>query len=123
MGFGQAVSSFWNNYTNFKGRARRSEYWFASLFLFLANIAAVIADAITGFLDVESGFGLIQAVWFLAILIPAISLLARRLHDTNRSGWWILILLVPFVGAVVLFVFTLLDSHPMENRWGLSPKS
>jgi uncharacterized membrane protein YhaH (DUF805 family) len=128
MGFAEAISSFWNNYVTFKGRARRSEYWFAALFLFLASLAATIldvalfSDQFGEFLEASGGLGVIGVLWALAVFLPSLSLLIRRLHDTNRSGWWVLIGLVPLAGAIVLFVFSVLDSNPGENRFGPSPK-
>lgn len=128
MGFSEAISSFWTNYVTFRGRARRSEYWFAALFLVLASLAASIldvalfSDQLGEFLEDTGGLGIIGALWALAVFLPSLSLFIRRLHDTNRSGWWVLIGLIPFAGAIVLLVFALLDSDPGENRFGPSPK-
>jgi uncharacterized membrane protein YhaH (DUF805 family) len=128
VGFSDAISSFWANYVMFRGRARRSEYWFAALFLVLASLAASIldvalfSDQLGEFLEDTGGLGIIGALLTLAAFLPSLSLLIRRLHDTNRSGWWVLIGLIPFAGAIVLLVFALLDSDPGENRFGPSPK-
>ena len=128
MDFGTAITSFWTNYVNFKGRARRSEYWFAVLFLFLTNLAATFVDSavfdtdITGLLETGGG-GLVGTLWAFAVLLPSVALLVRRLHDTGRSAWWLLIALIPLAGAIVLFVFTVFDSDPGENKFGVSPKS
>jgi len=127
MGFGTAVKSFWANYANFKGRARRSEYWFISLFLFLTNLAAAIIDFVLLGNDIDrfianGGGGIVGLVWILATIVPALSVLVRRLHDTGRSGWWALIGFVPLAGGIVLFVFTVSDTHPGENTYGPSPK-
>jgi uncharacterized membrane protein YhaH (DUF805 family) len=128
VGFSEAISSFWTNYVTFRGRARRSEYWFAALFLVLASLAASIldvalfSDQLGEFLEDTGGLGIIGALWALAVFLPSLSLFIRRLHDTNRSGWWVLIGLIPFAGAIVLLVFALLDSDPGENRFGPSPK-
>jgi len=127
MKFGFAVRSFWKNYATFKGRSRRSEYWFISLFLFLTNLAAAIIDFVLMEGDVDrfianGGGGIVGLIWILATLVPALAVLVRRLHDTGRSGWWALIGLVPLVGAIVLVVFTVTDSHPQENKYGPSPK-
>ncbi|SCX14903.1 DUF805 domain-containing protein [Candidatus Aquiluna sp. UB-MaderosW2red] len=112
---------------NFKGRARRSEYWFISLFLFLTNLAVAIIDFVLLGSDVDrfianGGGGIVGLIWIFATIIPALSVLARRLHDTNRSGWWILIGFMPVVGAIVLVVFTLTDSSDGDNKYGPSPK-
>jgi uncharacterized membrane protein YhaH (DUF805 family) len=127
MGFGEAVRSFWSNYVNFKGRARRSEYWFISLFLFLTNLAVAIIDFVLLGSDVDrfianGGGGIVGLIWIFATIIPALSVLARRLHDTNRSGWWMLIGFVPLVGGIVLIVFTVTDASTGHNKYGPSPK-
>ncbi|MEY4990171.1 MAG: hypothetical protein RIS08_397 [Actinomycetota bacterium] len=117
MSFGQAITAFWSNYANFKGRARRSEYWFATLFLVITNISALILDA------AAETDPVIQSLWSLAVFLPSLAVLVRRLHDTNRSGWWVLIALVPLVGFIVLIVFTVQDSQGIDNRYGLNPKA
>ncbi len=127
MGFQAAVRSFWANYATFKGRARRSEYWFIQLFLVLTNLAAAIIDLVLmdGDFDrfiANGGGGIVGLVWLLATIVPALAVLVRRLHDTGRTGWWALIGLVPLVGGIVLFVFSVLDSQPEENKYGPSPK-
>jgi uncharacterized membrane protein YhaH (DUF805 family) len=128
MNFGSALKSFWTNYTNFKGRARRSEYWFVQLFLVIVNLAAAVIDFALMDGDVErfvanGGGGIVGLILILATIIPAIAVLIRRLHDTGRSGWWALIGLIPLAGAIVLLVFTVEDSNPTENKYGPSPKS
>jgi uncharacterized membrane protein YhaH (DUF805 family) len=128
MSFGAALSSFWSNYATFAGRARRSEYWFIQLFLILTNLAAAAIDLVLMDGDVDQfiangGGGIVGLVWLVATIVPALAVLVRRLHDTNRSGWWALIGLIPVVGAIVLLVFTVQDSHPGENIHGPSPKS
>jgi uncharacterized membrane protein YhaH (DUF805 family) len=127
MGFGESIQSFFTNYVKFTGRARRSEYWFVTLFLFLTTLGATVIDAalFDGDVDdflLDGGWGVFGVLWGLAVLLPSIALLVRRLHDSDKSAWWILILLVPFAGVIVLFVFTLLDSTPGENKHGPSPK-
>lgn len=127
MGFKEALRSFWSNYRNFKGRARRSEYWFITLFLFLTNLAAAIIDfaILGGDIDrfiANGGGGIVGLIWILVTIVPAVSVLVRRLHDTNRPGWWALIGLVPVVGGIVLLVFSVQDSLPGENKYGPSPK-
>lgn len=128
MSFGAAIKSFWTNYANFNGRARRSEYWFISLFLFLTNSAAAAIDLVLLEGDVDQflangGGGIVGLLWILATIVPALAVQIRRLHDTGKSGWWVLIGLVPFAGAVVLVIFYLLDSDLGENKFGPSPKT
>jgi uncharacterized membrane protein YhaH (DUF805 family) len=127
MDFATAVKSFWTNYRNFKGRARRSEYWFIQLFLVLTNLAAAAIDLALMNGDVDrfianGGGGIVGLIWILATIAPALAVLIRRLHDIGKSGWWALIGLVPFVGAIVLLVFTVQDSQAEANSYGPSPK-
>lgn len=128
MHFGEAIRSFWKNYVNFKGRARRSEYWFAALFLFLTNLAATTIDGALFATDLDvflatGGWGPIGVLWSLAVFLPSLALLVRRLHDAGRSAWWLLIALVPIAGVIVLFIFTVFDSDPEENKYGAFPKT
>lgn len=127
MDFGTALKAFWSNYRNFKGRARRSEYWFIQLFLVATNLAAAVIDLALMDGDVDrfianGGGGIVGLIWILATIVPALAVLIRRLHDTNRSGWWALIGLVPIVGTIVILVFTVKDSDQGKNRFGASPK-
>jgi len=127
LDFQRALRSFWKRYRDFRGRSRRSEYWFIQLFLVVTNIAVAIIDlALMGW-DVDrfianGGGGIVGLVWILLTIVPAVAVLVRRLHDTGKSGWWALVGFLPLVGAVVLLVFTVTDSSPGENKFGLSPK-
>ncbi|WP_433383199.1 DUF805 domain-containing protein [Actinoplanes sp. CA-142083] len=110
-------------YAEFHGRARRSEYWFFFLFSAIVSIVGSILDAIFGFRGWAYGTtGPIQGILQLAILVPSLAVGARRLHDTSRSGWWLLIGLVPFVGWIILLIFFVQDSHP-ANQHGPNPKA
>jgi uncharacterized membrane protein YhaH (DUF805 family) len=127
MSFGTALRAFWSNYRNFKGRARRSEYWFIQLFLVATNLAAAVIDLALMDGDVDrfianGGGGIVGLIWILATIVPALAVLIRRLHDTNRSGWWALIGLVPIIGTIAILIFTVTDSTQGENRYGASPK-
>lgn len=103
-------------YAVFSGRARRTEYWMFILF-------NVIIAAVLGFIEGLIGSpGTISGLYSLAVLIPSLAVLARRLHDTDRSGWWILIGLVPFIGALVLLIFAVLPGTQGSNRFGPDPK-
>ena len=128
MGFGEAVKSFWSHYSKFKGRSRRSEYWWIQLFLVLTNLAVAAIDLVLMNGDVErfianGGGGIVGLIWILVTIVPALAVLVRRLHDTGKSGWWVLIGFVPLVGGIVLLVFTVLDSDSGENKFGESPKA
>ena len=127
MGFGEAVKSFWSHYSKFKGRSRRSEYWWIQLFLVLTNLAVAAIDLVLMNGDVErfianGGGGIVGLIWILVTIVPALAVLVRRLHDTGKSGWWVLIGFVPLVGGIVLLVFTVLDSDSGENKFGESRK-
>ena len=104
-------------YAEFNGRARRREYWWFTL----VNVIIVILLSVVGRITHIGPW--LSALYGLAILIPGLAVGVRRLHDTNRSGWWLLIALVPFVGAIILLVFVLLDSQPGDNRYGPNPKA
>lgn len=91
------------------------------LFNILIAIVLAILDTLLGF-TTESGFGVLGLIYALAILIPGIAVAIRRLHDTGRSGWWILIGLVPLIGFIVLLVFYVQDSIPGDNEYGPNPK-
>ena len=104
-------------YAVVSGRARRKEYWM----FFLFNIIIVF---VLGFIEgLVGGQGIISTLYSLAVLIPGIAVSVRRLHDINRSGWWLLIGLVPIIGAIVLLVFMVQDSQPGENQYGRNPKT
>ena len=106
-----------DKYAVFSGRARRKEYWMFLLFNVLIAIGLGIIEAVIG-----TG-GLLGAVYSLAVLIPSIAVTVRRLHDTSRTGWWILIVLVPVVGTIILLIFMVLDSQPGDNEYGPNPKA
>jgi uncharacterized membrane protein YhaH (DUF805 family) len=127
MSFGTALRAFWSNYRNFKGRARRSEYWFIQLFLVATNLVAAVIDLALMDGDVDrfianGGGGIVGLIWIIATIVPALAVLIRRLHDTNRSGWWALIGFVPIIGTIAILIFTVTDSTQGENRYGASPK-
>lgn len=109
-------------YAVFSGRARRKEYWFFVLFNIIISIVLAVIDGVTGSFDPEAGMGLLGGIYTLAVLIPGIAVSVRRLHDTERSGWWLLIALVPLIGAIVLLVFMVQDSKPGQNQYGANPK-
>ncbi|MFZ2171181.1 MAG: DUF805 domain-containing protein [Methylococcaceae bacterium] len=109
-------------YAVFDGRARRKEYWYFTLFNFLAFFIVTFIDSAIGSFNYEVGIGLFGGIYSLAVLIPAIAVSVRRLHDTNRSGWWLLIELIPVIGAIVLLIFLVQDSQQGDNQYGPNPK-
>lgn len=110
-------------YADFSGRASRSEYWYFVLFYLLIAIGLTVIDGVTGTLDAKSGVGLLSGIFGLAMIVPSISVNVRRLHDINRSGWWLLLIFAVIIGWIVLLVFGAMDSQPGDNRFGTNPKS
>ena len=109
-------------YAEFEGRSRRKEYWFFALFNTLFSTILVFSDSLVGTFNEAAGLGLLSGIYSLAVMIPSLSVLVRRLHDTGRSGWWALIIFLPLIGIIVLLVFCLLDSDDGDNRYGSNPK-
>lgn len=109
-------------YAVFNGRARRKEYWYYFLINFVIITALLVVDNMVGTLDTETGTGLISGIYALAVLLPGIAVAVRRLHDSDRSGWWVLIALIPIVGPIILIFFLIQDSTAGENRFGPNPK-
>ena len=109
-------------YAVFSGRARRKEYWYFVLFNIIISIVLLVIDGIAGTIDAETGIGLLDSIYTLAIFIPSIAVGVRRLHDIGRTGWWLLILLIPLIGFIVIIIFLLQDSTPCENEYGANPK-
>jgi len=106
-------------YAVFEGRAQRKEYWMFVLFNF---IIVVILGFIEGLLHTDLTVNVLSGIYSLAVLIPSIAVGVRRLHDTDRSGWWMLISLIPIIGMLVLLYFMVLDSNAGSNRFGANPK-
>jgi uncharacterized membrane protein YhaH (DUF805 family) len=102
-------------YAVFTGRARRSEFWYFVLF-------NIIIAVILNVLGMALGTFVLGALYALAVFIPGLAVSVRRLHDTGRSGWWILLGLIPIVGAIILIIFCIEDSKPGENQYGPNPK-
>ncbi len=109
-------------YAVFNGRAQRKEYWFFTLFNVIFALILGFLDGLFGTLDAQTGVGILGAIYALAVLLPGLSVTIRRLHDTDRSGWWVFIILIPIIGALALLVFMVLDSIPNDNRFGSNPK-
>ena len=106
----------WKKFAEFSGRARRQEFWMFALFNFLVSVAIGIVDGILG------TNGALGGLYSLAVLIPSLAVGVRRLHDTDRCGWWLLLPLIPIVGGIILLVFFCSDSKPGANRFGPNPK-
>jgi len=108
-----------SKYADFSGRARRAEYWWFTLFTVLVSIVTGILDGILG---LGSGYlGVFTVIGYLALALPSLAVGARRLHDTSKSGWLLLIGIIPIIGGLILLVLFLMDSHG-DNQYGPSPK-
>jgi uncharacterized membrane protein YhaH (DUF805 family) len=108
-------------YADFKGRARRREYWMFTLINVLISLLATIIDMMSGTGSAESGVGLFSTLYTLAVLIPSLAVTFRRLHDIGKSGWWVFIVLVPLIGSIWLIILLATDSTD-DNRYGVRPK-
>ena len=110
------------HYADFNGRARRSEYWYFVLFNFIVSILIGLSlGVIAGLLNVPALVYLAH-LWSLAVFIPSLAVSVRRLHDIGRSGWWLLLSLIPLVGAIILIIWHCTDSQPAANQYGPNPK-
>lgn len=109
-------------YAVFNGRSRRKEYWYFFLFNIIISIILRFIDVVIGSFSVEAGMGLFGSVYILAVLVPWMAVMVRRLHDVDLSGWWMLLGVFPYIGAIVLLVFMTQDSNPDENQYGENPK-
>ncbi len=117
MQFTDAVrTAIVERYADFQGRASRSEFWWFALFYFLLSFAVGIVGAASDTLG-----GLLNLVLSLGLLLPSLAVSIRRLHDTDRTGWWILLYLVPVIGAIVLIVFFVQRGTDGANRFGADP--
>lgn len=114
MGFQEAVKSGFDHYTKFDGRASRPMFWWWVLFAIIAGVAANIVDAIIG-------APIFSVIVGLGLLLPGISVAIRRLHDTGRTGWWLLIWLIPLIGAIILIVFYVQEGDAGDNQYGPPP--
>lgn len=120
----EAVKAVFSKYATFEGRARRAEYWWFVLFNLIVSIilgAAFGGGHGMGEGGMMMGGNLVSTIWSLATLLPSIAVGARRLHDIDRSGWWLLIGFLPLIGWIVLLVFFVKSGTPGPNRFGTDP--
>ncbi len=110
------------NYANFNGRARRSEYWYYTLVNIIILIIASILDNALGLTLGALPYGAFYCLYGLAVFIPGLAVAVRRLHDVNKSGWFLLIALIPLVGAIWLLVLFCTEGTKGENQYGADPK-
>ena len=110
-------------YALFRGRARRREYWRFVLNYLLCYAALLVVDLLTGTFSFESQRGLLGGMFLLFMFIPALAVAVRRLHDTGRSGWWLLLAVIPLVGQLVLLYFFIDEGDEGDNDYGPDPKA
>ena len=109
-------------YTRFNGRARRKEFWYFNLISSLISLVLAFLDTLLQLGSGSTDSRLLLSIYFLGTLLPSYAVTIRRLHDIGKSGWWLLIGLIPLIGSVVLLCFCLQDSEPGANRFGRNPK-
>lgn len=114
MGFGEAISTCSSKYTTFSGRAARPEYWYWVLFTVIAGIVFIVIQYAIS----VTGGQVLSWIFDLATIIPSIAVAARRLHDTDRSGWWQLLVLIPIIGWILLLVWFCQPGTQDTNRFG-----
>ena len=121
-----------DNYANFKGRARRKEYWMFVLVYVIILIACMVLDNVLGIVfmmdagplgEISMGYGWLDSICSLVHFIPGLGLVVRRLHDVGKSGWFYLLILLPIVGWIWLLVLYCTEGQKEDNKWGPDPKA
>ena len=123
MEFPEAAKSGFKHYATFSGRATRSEYWYWVLFIILVSAGMRVLDVVAFGANIHDPGTLypLSTLFSLTTLLPSLAVAARRLHDINRSGWWLLILLIPLIGFIVFLVWACQESNPGDNQYGPQP--
>jgi uncharacterized membrane protein YhaH (DUF805 family) len=119
VGFGEAISVCFSKYATFTGRAARPEYWYWVLFTVLASLVCEFIDKVM----LALAFSAVHSLFTLVILLPSIAVGVRRLHDIDKSGWWLLIGFVPILGMIVLIIFAVRPGTEGPNRFGPAPQN
>jgi uncharacterized membrane protein YhaH (DUF805 family) len=127
------VLEVFSKYAVFNGRARRKEYWYWYLFNFIISIFISVVSFVISYstgTETDTGMGwfglfiyLVFIIYSLGVIIPNLAVTVRRLHDTNRSGWWYFISLIPFIGGLLLLIYLIEDGTPGDNQYGPDPKT
>ena len=121
-----------DNYINFKGRARRKEYWMFTLVYVIILMGCTALDNMFGTVfmmdggalgEISMGYGWVYTICGLVHFLPALSLVVRRLHDVGKSGWFYLIILIPLIGIIWLLVLYCTEGQKQDNKWGPDPKA
>lgn len=111
-----------NQYADFEGRARRKEYWLFALLNIVFGFVTGVIDLMLGTDMAWYGLGVVNTVYAMAVFVPALAVTVRRLHDTNRSGWMLLIAFIPFIGPLWLLILMAIEGNPVANQYGPNPK-
>ena len=109
-------------YAEFDGRSRRKEYWMYQLFNLVVVMILYASDIFAAIYDTGLGVGVLTIGYSLAVIVPGLAVKVRRLHDTGRSGWWLLVGFIPVIGAIALFVFMVSEGDAGSNEYGDDPK-
>lgn len=117
MGMQDAVKTVFGKYVDFSGRARRAEYWWFGLFVVIVGVVLAIAEAVL-FHGQMGQYGLLSGLWNLATLLPSLAVAVRRMHDTGRSGWWLLLFLVPLIGVLIVLYWFIQRGTVGTNQYG-----
>jgi uncharacterized membrane protein YhaH (DUF805 family) len=112
----------WKKFGDFSGRARRREYWTFFLINLIVGVCFICIDVFAGLYKEEIGLFPLYMVYSFAAFIPSLAVTARRLHDTNHSGWTMLLSALPIIGPIILLVWMVRDSDPAKNRYGPNPQ-
>lgn len=109
------------NYVGFRGRARRKEYWMFILVNIILGVVLSLIDKMLGW-QRAGGEGVLTTLYGIAVFLPSWAVLFRRLHDTDRSAWWLLLVIIPVIGWLIILAFNCQNGTPGENRFGADPK-
>ena len=121
MNIMQSISTVFSKYITFAGRAQRSEYWWFILFILIGSAVAAAFDTVTGSMNFTYGTGIIGAIFSLVIFLPCWAVEVRRLHDVGKSGWWLLIILIPLIGSIILLIWLIRKGTEGDNQYGPDP--
>ena len=115
MTFGQSIQYCFSNYANFNGRASRPQFWWFTLFVFVVGLVLSILDRV---IFGRSNIGVLSTIWWLATIVPHLAVGCRRLHDTAKSGWYQLLILICCIGYIPLIIFWAQPTTPGPNQYG-----
>lgn len=129
MGFADSIRTCFSKFVTFQGRAQRSEFWFFMLFVIVGQLALGMIDSflfgtvttVEGGFEAQTNTPVLSGIFGLVTLLPAISVAVRRLHDTDRSGWWYWLALIPLIGIIILIVWYASKGTNGPNTYGADP--